>query len=311
MTKRRKLGDVSVIHNELIEKLDCASKTLADGSLQEKVRALVPASTLFRDLCASLLPDSKSGRDRILEYLLINLNRIVEGDELMVISGINDWPRRVRELRTESGWPVYSGITLRQVLEEEIGLELEEVEIRALKPSQYVLLGDKPDVDAAERWKYANSLRKSDLSVRDRILDFLRYSVGKPVTGEELRYVAADKTEWARRVRELRTEFGWPVVTKQTGRPDLPVGSYLLEMDRQSPVHDRKIPDQLRAQVLRRDDFSCQTCQWHISEWNKADPRILELHHIIHHADGGGNIEENLVTLCNICHDARHRAERK
>ncbi|MFZ6043852.1 HNH endonuclease [Vibrio natriegens] len=79
-------------------------------------------------------------------------------------------------------------------------------------------------------------------------------------------------------------------------------------MDRQSPVHDRKIPDPIRAKVLRRDKFTCQDCNWHIDEWNRADPRILELHHIVHHAKGGENTEENLVTLCNLCHDERHRA---
>jgi hypothetical protein len=33
---------------------------------------------------------------------------------------------------------------------------------------------------------------------------------------EELKYLAKDKKEWARRVRELRTEQGWPIVTKKT-----------------------------------------------------------------------------------------------
>ncbi|MGR2770437.1 HNH endonuclease [Photobacterium ganghwense] len=226
----------------------------------------------------------------------------------MLVSGISEWARRVRELRCEHGWPVYTGVTLKELQQEEEGVEVEGVSIQSLKPDQYILLADERDEEAAARWKYANTLRKSDLSVRDRALQFLRFAVGKPVTGEELRYVSGDKTEWARRVRELRTEFGWPVVTKQNGRPELPVGSYLLEMDRQSPVHDRKIPDPIRAKVLRRDKFTCQDCNWHIDEWNRADPRILELHHIVHHAKGGENTEENLVTLCNLCHDERHRA---
>jgi len=81
-------------------------------------------------------------------------------------------------------------------------------------------------------------------------------------------------------------------------------------MDRQAPVHDRLIPDPVRVAVLRRDAYQCQHCTWHIDEWNKADPRILELHHKKHHADGGDNTAENLITLCNICHDEIHRKER-
>lgn len=308
MARRSKTGDLVSLHNQLVTELNQVTQTLKEGSVTEKVKSLVPVSLLFRDLSASLLPEESSARGRILAYLRLNVGHVVDGNELMLVSGISEWARRVRELRCEHGWPVYTGVTLKELQQEEEGVEVEGVSIQSLKPDQYILLADERDEEAAARWKYANTLRKSDLSVRDRALQFLRFAVGKPVTGEELRYVSGDKTEWARRVRELRTEFGWPVVTKQNGRPELPVGSYLLEMDRQSPVHDRKIPDPVRAKVLRRDKFTCQDCNWHIDEWNRADPRILELHHIVHHAKGGENTEENLVTLCNLCHDERHRA---
>ena len=143
--------------------------------------------------------------------------------------------------------------------------------------------------------------------MRDKILKFLRENVGRGVTGEELRYVAGDKTEWARRVRELRTEFGWPVATKSTGRPDLGIGVYVLQADRQSPEHDRHIPDDVRREVLRRDGYRCRACTWSHNEWNPSDPRHLELHHVKHHARGGENIKENLTTLCTVCHDKLHR----
>lgn len=35
---------------------------------------------------------------------------------------------------------------------------------------------------------------------------------------------------------------------------------------------------------------------------------MLELHHVRHHRDKGGNTVENLVTLCNMHHDEIHRA---
>jgi 5-methylcytosine-specific restriction endonuclease McrA len=188
----------------------------------------------------------------------------------------------------------------------EAGAEEVPDEMKGMKTSDYVLLDTEQDREAAHRWNVANTIRKQPGSVRDKILEFLRANVGRSVTGEELRYVANDKTEWARRVRELRTEVGWPVATKSTGRPDLPVGAYVLQSDRQSPEHDRLIPDDVRGEVLRRDGYECKRCSWSHKEWNPSDPRHLELHHIEHHAKGGRNVKENLKTLCNVCHDKVH-----
>lgn len=128
------------------------------------------------------------------------------------------------------------------------------------------------------------------------------------MTGEELRYLANDSKEWARRTRELRTEDGWPIATKNSGRPELEVGAYLLEEDRQAEVHDRKIPDPVRVAVLERDHHACRHCHWSHARKIANDPRtFLELHHIEHHADGGENTLDNLITLCNVCHDEVHR----
>ena len=111
-------------------------------------------------------------------------------------------------------------------------------------------------------------------------------------------------------MRELRTEFGWPVATKSTGRPDLGVGVYVLQADRQSPEHDRHIPDDVRREVLRRDGYRCRECDWSHDEWNPSDPRHLELHHVMPHVRGGENVKENLNTLCTVCHDKLHREEK-
>ena len=102
-------------------------------------------------------------------------------------------------------------------------------------------------------------------------------------------------------------EYGWPVVTQNTGRPDLEVGVYLLEADRQSPEHDRRIPDPVKRNVLRRDGYKCTVCNWSHDEWNRSDPSHLELHHKKHHTKGGENTEGNLITVCTVCHDEIHR----
>ena len=123
--------------------------------------------------------------------------------------------------------------------------------------------------------------------------------MGNVVTGEELKYLARNNSTWARRVRELRTEDGWQILTKMQGRPDLQVGEYLMEDDRQAQPHDRNIPDSVRVAVLERDKFACVHCGWTRDQLSPDDPRkFLELHHVEEHVDGGSNEADNLVALC-------------
>ena len=251
---------------------------------------------------------ASAARDRILYYFRKYPRTVIEGDELLVVSGIQEYARRVRELRVQFGWAIASGVTMKEMSEAEHA-ELPD-DFTRMKPSQYVLLSEDQDREAALRWNTANTIRKERGSMRDKILRFFRANVGREVTGEELRYVAGNKTEWARRVRELRTEFGWPVVTKSTGRPDLGIGVYVLQADRQSPEHDRHTPDDVRREVLRRDGYRCSDCHWSHDEWNPSDPRHLELHHVKHHVKGGENVKENLKTLCTVCHDKLHKKEK-
>ena len=307
--KKRKQADPEAIRQRVEELIRNFETELRMGGLRPKVLALVPIFHGLRDLGKALIPSeyASAARDRILYYFREYPRIIINGDELLVVSGIQEYARRVRELRVQFGWGIASGVTIKEMLddkEEEIPHEL-----KVMRPSDYVLLNEVQDRDAAHRWNVANAIRKERGSVRDKILKFLRANVGKGVTNEELRYVAGDKTEWARRVRELRTEFGWPIVTKSTGRPDLDIGVYMLQADRQSPEHDRNILDDIRRAVLRRDAYKCQECKWTHDEWNPSDPRHLELHHIKYHAKGGTNIEENLKTICTVCHDKLHRKQ--
>lgn len=312
MARRSSAGDPRALLEELRRLLDEFHLRLEqDVDLRAKVRALIPAVHTMRDLGSSLLPveSADAARDRILLYMQRYLRQIIPGDELLVISGIGEWGRRLRELRVEYGWNILSGSTVREMLKAgEMEHTLNGQDLSAMRTDDYILLSELPDRDAAYRWNVANSIRKMEASVQDKILEFLLANVGQKVTGEELRYIANGATEWARRVRELRTEQGWPVFTKQTGRPDLGVGEYVLEADRQSEVHDRHIKDEVRREVLMRDHHSCTECGWSQSEWSSADPRFLELHHVEHHQHGGENVAENLVTLCNVCHDRLHRS---
>lgn len=281
---------------------------LKSDSLRNKVLSLVPCFHQLRELGKSLISReiARSARDRILHYFKKYPAVIIRGDELLVVSGIQEYARRVRELKVQFGWSIVSGLTVNQMSDEN-EFPLPDIGVNTMGPSDYILLSTEQDRDAAHRWHLANEIRREDIAVRDKILKFLRKNVGQKVTGEELKYLAKDRSEWARRVRELRTEYGWPVVTQNTGRPDLDVGVYLLEADRQSPKHDRHIPDPVKRNVLRRDNYKCTICNWSHDLWNRSDPRHLELHHQKPHAEKGENTEDNLVTLCTVCHDDVHR----
>ncbi len=292
------------IRSRLIDLLTNFAIHLQNSSIREQVRELIPANHLLRDLGASLLPEGNqiSARDRILAYFRRFPGLVIDGDEIMVVAGISEYARRIRELRVQEGWPIISGVTANEGSDE-------ETIIPKLRSDQYLLSEDRQDRDAAFRWNRANLIRRGDGSVRNKLLNYFRENVGKRITSEELRYVAGDVTEWARRTRELRTEEGWPIITRNTGDPSLPVGVYVLERDEQAPPHDRHIPELVRREVMQRDNWSCRWngCNWPHG-YGSSDHRFLEVHHVLQHVHGGTNDASNLVTLCNLHHDETHRS---
>lgn len=310
--RSKQIDDIGAGARDTAERLAEFGQLDSDVPLRTRAASLAPIAHAVRDIGSSLLPGFNSGRKRILEYFKLHPRQVIKGDELFVVAGIDDWARRLRELRVEKGWPIYSGVTFGHLREHDpellVGIETQiGLDTSSLGPERYVLVDDAPDENAAKHWKLLKTLRGSDLTVQDRILELLRKNIGQPISGEQLRYVAGDASEWARRVRELRTEEGWPVLTKMQGRPEIPVGSYVLAEDKQSPAHDRKISDSVRIAVLQRDSFKCRHCGWSRADLQPDDPRkFLELHHVHEHAHGGLNTIENLVTLCNVHHDAVH-----
>jgi 5-methylcytosine-specific restriction endonuclease McrA len=59
-----------------------------------------------------------------------------------------------------------------------------------------------------------------------------------------------------------------------------------------------ELHEQLRQQVLRRDNWRCQAC---------GTMSNLEVHHKAFCSHSGDDSEENLITLCAVCHFATHR----
>lgn len=60
------------------------------------------------------------------------------------------------------------------------------------------------------------------------------------------------------------------------------------------------ITNETRKAVYRRDGYQCAVC---------GDPRRLQIHHITHRSQGGGDEQMNLVTLCPICHAIAHNTK--
>ncbi|MGE4489354.1 MAG: HNH endonuclease, partial [Kiritimatiellales bacterium] len=221
----------------------------SDSDLRKKVLSLVPAWDLLRNLGTATIPHeiARSARDRILHYFQKYPRTIISNRELMVISGISEWARRVRELRREFGWDIVNGLAIKEMTDAEDLTQAHGLpDCSSMTKDDYIMLSTEQDREAAHRWRVANDIRKGSGGAQIKILQFLLKNVGMPVSGEELRYVTKDKSEWARRTRELRTEEGWQICTHWNGRPDLPPGMYVLESDRQLPAHDRKIDDKVR-----------------------------------------------------------------
>ena len=93
---------------------------------------------------------------------------------------------------------------------------------------------------------------------RARVLRFLLENKGSVVNSDEIRH-AAGSSEWARRLRELRDEFGYQILT-HNDRADLKPGQYLLKTDVRLPMFPRSISKETRAFVLERNGYTCQMC---------------------------------------------------
>lgn len=84
-----------------------------------------------------------SAKERILRYLLAHVGEVVDKEELAGVAGIFEFPRRIRELRSDEGWQISS------------------MESHAhLRPGQYVLLSRERDLAVTSGWDAAHRIRR-------------------------------------------------------------------------------------------------------------------------------------------------------
>lgn len=130
-------------------------------------------------------------------------------------------------------------------------------------------------------------------------------NLNRVMDSEELRKVSGDISEWARRVRELRTEEGYQILT-HNDRADLKPGEYLLENPKPQPAFARSISKETRALVLDRNGFTCQMCGAVAGEPHPYDEtRKTRLHigHVIDKSMGGTDDLQNLRAICSVCNE--------
>jgi HNH endonuclease len=143
------------------------------------------------------------------------------------------------------------------------------------------------------------------MAARDQLRDYFLSHLGQVLGSEELRIAAGGITEWARRVRELRNEEGFRILT-HNDRADLKPGQYLLETAKPEPAFERAISKETRAIVLDRNGFTCQMCGAGAGEPHPFDPsRKTRLHlgHVIDKSMGGTDDPSNLRAVCSVCNE--------
>lgn len=144
-------------------------------------------------------------------------------------------------------------------------------------------------------------------SAKARLREFFLQNIGKVVTSTQLRDAAGGSvSEWARRVRELRLDERWPIITHHDSS-DLKPGQYILTKrpPEQSVRVSRSISAKLRAAVLDRNGFTCQMCGLTPGEIDPQTERKVRLHigHIKDKSLGGKDELSNLRALCSACNE--------
>jgi len=139
---------------------------------------------------------------------------------------------------------------------------------------------------------------------KDKLRAFFLNNVGVLLDSGTLRQVA-DSSEWARRVRELRNEEGYDILTHKD-RSDLKPGQYILaSFDKREAAFERGISKETRAYVIDRDGNTCQMCGVAAGEIHPFDgrPARMQLGHVIDKTKGGNDDADNLKLLCSLCNE--------
>lgn len=166
-----------------------------------------------------------------------------------------------------------------------------------------------PEIPVSDSvWRLAASLvgvSARRTGSRELILRYLLARVGQVVTSKELQKASGGVAEWARRVRELRDEQGYQILSNRD-RADLKPGQYILASEVRLPELARSMSKETRAFVLERNGYTCQSCGLAAADqdpFNPARKVRLTLGHIVEKSHGGSDSPENLRAICTNCNE--------
>lgn len=137
------------------------------------------------------------------------------------------------------------------------------------------------------------------------ILEFFLSNIGRVLESKEIQKASGGAVEWARRVRELRNEDGYQILSHRD-RADLKPNQYLLETIERVPAFSRDVSKETRARVLERNGHTCQMCGVAAGD---PDPLggnrtvRLTIGHIIDKSKGGDDTPQNLRAVCTTCNE--------
>lgn len=137
------------------------------------------------------------------------------------------------------------------------------------------------------------------------ILEFFLQNIGKVLESKDIQKASGGAVEWARRVRELRNEDGYQILSHKD-RASLKPNQYLMETIERVPAFTRGISKETRAWVLERNGYTCQMCGVAAGD---PDPFggnrtvRLTIGHIIDKSKGGEDTPHNLRAVCTNCNE--------
>lgn len=146
---------------------------------------------------------------------------------------------------------------------------------------------------------------KKKKSSKLKILEYFLQNLGKIVESKDIQGASGGAVEWARRVRELRNEDGYQILSHKD-RANLKPNQYLMETSKRLPSFARNISKETRARVLERNGFTCQMCGLAAGDhdpFNASRTVRLTMGHIIDKSKGGSDTAENLRAVCTNCNE--------
>lgn len=145
----------------------------------------------------------------------------------------------------------------------------------------------------------------SGLGSKEKVRQFLLANIGRVIESHEIQAAADGAVQYSRRLRELREQEGWKILS-HNDTTSLKPGQYLLAEKppaKGSISFASGVSAKLRAEVLDRNGFTCQMCGLTPGDIDPSTERKVRLHlgHIKDKSLGGKEELSNLHALCSTC----------